>query len=140
MDQLDIAIHATVHDAELSTNDISARLGMSRQILLNKANPQSDTHKLTVREAVALQIVTCDDRINRAMQLAVPSDPGPQVPLLTSVLTVCREQGDVVRVIDEALKDGKLSLREAEMCQKEIDDLMHALADLRSQLKLAADV
>ena len=55
MDHIDQAIYDTVHNSELSAKQIAPLMGVGHQVLINKANPQTETHKMSLREAVALQ-------------------------------------------------------------------------------------
>lgn len=71
MDDLDQAIYSTVHSSRIGAKKIAQRIGISDQVLLNKANPSNETHKLTVREALAIQLATKKKDIARAMQIAV---------------------------------------------------------------------
>jgi len=135
MDHIDQAIYDTVHSSAISAKSIAKRLGMSHQVLLNKANPQSEFHKLTLREAVAIQLITSNNSIHRAIGIELASvDELPQAGLLETVLAASREHGDVVRAIDEALSDGRFTLREVEACQQEIDDAIKALTALRQSI------
>lgn len=136
MDHIDQAIHTTVHDSDIPAKDIAQRLGMSHQVLINKANPQSEFHKLTLREALALQLITGSRRILQAMdtELSLSGGVNKSKGLLESVLAASREHGDVVRAVQEALEDNRFTLRERELCQKEIDEAVNALHELRASV------
>lgn len=69
MDHLDSVIYDTVHNSDIKPKALAAVLGMSHQILLNKANPQCDTNKFSVHELMALQHHTRSTRIAEAMCL-----------------------------------------------------------------------
>ena len=131
MDHIDQAIYSTVHDSELSAKQIATLMGMSHQVLLNKANAQCESHKLTLREALQLQMITGNRRITEAMSVELDTyadDIKRAAPsLMESMLNAAREQGDVARAIQESLQDGKFTLREREQCQREINEAIEAL-------------
>ncbi len=137
MDHIDQAVYDTVHNSEISAKEIAQRLGMSHQVLLNKANPQSEFHKLTLREALAVQLITGNRRIHKAIEVELglgANEKQQHTNILESVLVASREHGDVMRAIHEALEDGRFTLREREQCQREIDEAVAALTGLRESV------
>ena len=138
MDHIDQAVYETVHNSEMPAKEIARRIGMSHQILINKANPQCETHKLTLLESVAIQLVTGSKSIHRAVGVELSIDdsdlPVTKNNLLESVLSASKEHGDVVGAVQAALADGRFTLREKERCQKEIDESMSALSELRKSI------
>ncbi|WP_281545868.1 phage regulatory CII family protein [Grimontia sp. SpTr1] len=137
MDHLDTAVYSTVHDSPIPARQIAQQLGMSHQVLINKANPQSDSHKLSLREALAVQLITGNYRILEAMTTELDLHKAEEqrtASLLESVLKATAEHGDVVKVIQDALEDGVFSLREREKCQQEVDEAIKALETLRKAI------
>lgn len=140
MDNLDTAIHNTLHKSNLCAKAISSEMGIVHQVLVNKANPQTDSHKLTVREALQMQLITGNYAIHTAMtnELNLASKqsvaPKPQLGVLESVLLAGKEHGDVLRSITEAMADGRFTLREQEDCQREITEAIEALTQLRESI------
>lgn len=135
MDHIDQAIHSTIHESDIPAKEIAQRLGMSHQVLINKANPQSEFHKMSLREALAVQLITGSTRIHDAM--AVELDVNETIPsksVVDSILLACKEHGDVVSVVHGALEDGRFTLREREDCQREINELITALVTLRESV------
>ena len=67
---LDLAIYATIHDYTNRNGRGAAALGplvgISPAVLCNKANPNIDSHHLTLAEAVRIQAITGDYRIHEA--------------------------------------------------------------------------
>ena len=136
MDQIDIAVHDTLHNSGMEPKKIADNMGMGHQILLNKANPNSEFHKLTLREAIGLMKITGSTRILDAMaaELGVDKPTQEKLPIpgvLEAVLVATAEHGDVVNVIRQSLADGRFTLREKESCQKEIGEAMEALSILQ---------
>jgi hypothetical protein len=121
----------------MKTVDIAKRLGMSHQVLINKANPQSEFHKLTLREAVAIQLMTGNHRIHEAVGVELSESEQPETNkrgLLETVIQASCEHGDVVKAINDAMEDGRFTLRERERCQREIDEAFEALKALQKAI------
>lgn len=133
MDHIDQAIYDTVHNSELSAKQIAPLMGVGHQVLINKANPQTETHKMSLREAVALQLITGNHAIYRAMgmELSIKAKQAAPLGILESVLKAGKEHGDVLAMIHKSMEDGKLTMREQEQCQREITEAIEALMDLR---------
>ncbi|SMG00356.1 phage regulatory CII family protein [Burkholderia singularis] len=57
------AAYAVVHDYPGGSESLAPRVGLSGAMLRNKVNPNNDTHKLVLAEAVRITDVANDDRI-----------------------------------------------------------------------------
>ncbi|KZZ72374.1 hypothetical protein A3765_28620 [Oleiphilus sp. HI0130] len=136
MDHICQAIYDVVHDSDLSTKEIASRLGMPRQTLINKANPQCESHKLGVLESVAIQKMTGSTAIVRAMMLELDQSKESASPAhyLQAALHFSREVGDVVRAIEDAAADGRFTAREVEQCMREMDEAEKSISELRASL------
>jgi hypothetical protein len=88
MDHIDQAIYDTVHNSELSAKQIAPLMGVGHQVLINTANPQTETHKMSLRESVALQLITGNHAIYRAMgmELSIKAKQAAPLGILESVL------------------------------------------------------
>lgn len=137
MDQLDIAIHQTAHDAQGGLSALARAIGVGEQVLRNKVCPTSDTHKLSLREAVAIMDATDDDRILsvladlRGYTLTRKTLPD-STSIVAAVLLSDSEHGDVSREIQAALSDGKLTEHERAAITKQIHEAQAALDVLAS--------
>ena len=69
MDQLDIAVHQTAHDAPGGLPNLAKCMGINEQVFRNKVNPHCDTHHLNVREMVAMMLLTNDTQIMDALAI-----------------------------------------------------------------------
>lgn len=129
MSHLNQAMHDLVHKSEMSTTEISETLGIGRQILTNKVNPENTFNKLTVHELFAITILTGNDVVLRAMQsefvLSVLRD-APQ-SILEAMINQGKEIGDVFAAVQEALADNHLSERERSKILKEIREAITSL-------------
>lgn len=133
MDILDQAIYDTVHKSDVRASEIATRLGMNHQVLLNKANPQNESHKMSVRESLAIQLLTGNHRIQSALDtlLNAESLQTPFQCVFQAMLATSKEQGDVARVIQEAMSDGRFTMREKEDAFREIDEVIESLELLK---------
>lgn len=142
MDQLDIAIHGTAHDATGGLDALARCMGVGAQVLRNKVCPTTDTHKLSLREAVAMMDATDDDRILHALAMmrgytlarrALPDAKS----IVAAVLAADAEHGDVSREIQDALADGKLTEAEKAAIAHQIQAAQLALDALNSTVQHA---
>lgn len=137
MDQLDIAIHQTAHDAPGGLDALARKMGLGAQVLRNKVCPTTDTHKLSLRESVAMMDASNDDRILAALAdlrgytLARKVLPDAAT-IVAAVLSADAEHGDVSREIMSALSDGKLTEPERAAITQQIRDAHAALDVLKS--------
>ncbi len=129
MSHLNQAMHDLVHKSEMSTTEISETLGIGRQILTNKVNPENEYNKLTVHELHAIQVLTGNDVVLRAMQaefvLSVLRDAPTSI--LEAMINQGKEIGDVFAAVQEALADNHLSERERSKILKEIREAITSL-------------
>lgn len=136
MDQLDIAIHQTAHVAPGGLEALARTMGISAQVLRNKVCPTTETHKLGVREALAMMEIANDDRILEVMAQQRGRTLGHiELPCATSiiraVLSEDAEHGGIAKQINSALADGRLTEREKSDITRQIArtiDTLNALA------------
>lgn len=137
MDQLDIAIHSTAHDAPGGLPALARRMGTHEQSFRNKVCPTTDSHKLNLREALAMMDITNDDRILETLaemrgytiQRKVLPDASS---IISAVLSADADHGGVAREIHAALADGKLTEAERASITKQIHDAKQSLDTLQS--------
>lgn len=142
MDQLDIAIHQTAHDAHGGLPALARKIGIGEQVLRNKVCSTTDTHKLNIREMVAMMDATNDDRIleviagMRGYTLARKALPDAQ-SIVAAVLAADAEHGDISREIQDALADGRLTEAEKASIAKQIIEARKSLDVLNSTVQHA---
>ena len=131
---IDTAAQVVVHETDgLSVQQIASMAGMRYQTLINKVNPDNDTHKLTLREAVALQQVTGNHAILHTMETLLGDRATEQEPL-QALLTSAIKHGDVVKLVNNALEDGHLTASERRDCLKVIAESIKGLQDVQQSL------
>lgn len=127
MNQLELAVHQTAHEAEGGLRALALDIGMGEQVLRNKVNPYQDTHKLSLHEAQAMMRRTSDLRILEAQAAEFGrtiNNPLARTPraLVLEMLAADAEHGDVTRRVMDAIADGKITAAEAASIRKEIQD------------------
>lgn len=138
MDHFTQSIYDLVHKSNVGTAHIAEVLGMSHQILINKANPFNTHNKLSVHELHAIQVLTGNCIVLRAMQadLVLATLKDAPVSILEAMISNGKECGDVFRVVQEALADNKITERERAGILKEIRDAIASLE--RTELAVIA--
>ncbi len=138
MDYFQQALHDLVHQSNQSSKEISAALGMSHQVLINKVNPNNTVNKLTVHELHAIQLLTGNDVVLRAMQGAIILSALKDAPcsIVEAVVSNGKECGDVFSAVQEAMADNRLTERERSKILKEIREAIASLQ--RTELAVLA--
>lgn len=134
MDQLDLAIHSTAHTAAGGLPKLANKLGIGETVFRSKCNPNTETHKLSLREAMAMMLLTDDVRILEVMadQLGYKLEPVETCAadsVLDAVLLLGSSVGEVNRTIQEALADNRISARELADIRNRSSE---AMAELRA--------
>lgn len=142
MDQLDIAIHSTAHNASGGLPALARMLGMHEQVLRNKVCATTESHKLNLREALAIMDATNDDQIlvelARLRGYTIERNVLPNASsIVAAVLNADAEQGDISRAIQQAIADGKLTETDKHNINKEICEAEQALGVLKSTIHSA---
>lgn len=132
MDQLDIAIHSTVMLPKGRLTWLAKLMKVSAAVLRSKANYNTKTHKLTLREAFTIMQLTEDIQILQVMAHAlgfklVPLSVTAADSPLAAVLNVNSEIGDVHRVLQQSLAGRTITYRQLAAIRKEVEEAIHSL-------------
>ncbi|MCO8056076.1 phage regulatory CII family protein [Acinetobacter towneri] len=142
MNIIDAAYH-TVHDYPGGATALAPRLGIKSPAVLNsKVNPNTDTHHITLVEAIKIMAITNDYRILQSMnaQLGKVAIDLPQIPecrdtaLTDLVLSFGMQGGDVYTLFKTMMADGRITRGEAVDLSKVIHKLHEILAELNAQV------
>lgn len=142
MNIIDAAYH-TVHDYPGGATALAPRLGIKSPAVLNsKVNPNTDTHHITLVEAIKIMAITNDYRILQSMNahLGKVAIDLPQIPecrdtaLTDLVLSFGMGGGDVYTLFKEMMADGRITRGEALDLSKVIHKLHEILAELNAQV------
>lgn len=140
---IDDAAYATVHDYPGGSESLAPRLGTSGAVLRNKVNPNNATHRLTLAEAVQLSDIANDDRMlqswaalrGKALVDIVPRDDARSV--VAHVLQMHASEGELSRVLNDALADGVITQTEMRAINDAAFDVQGALISLVGRLVAA---
>lgn len=131
------AVHATVRSYPGGSEALAPRVGMTPGVLRNKANPNSDTHRLAIEEASEIMGVTGDYRILHALAAehgfvctgtaAEQEKPGS---VMQTLLSMRVSDGALSTVLHSALADGRVSPNEMKHISAAIQKLMFELLKL----------
>jgi hypothetical protein len=125
--------HAVAHDYPGGCESLAPRVGMSAAVLRSKVNPQIDTHKLTLQDAVRITDTTNDERIIEAwlaernavmVKLPTASEQPDNEEILNKFLKLTTHYGELARRHSEATFDGVVDDQEMEDLER-IGNLIH---------------
>lgn len=142
MNIIDAAYH-TVHDYPGGATALAPRLGIKSPAVLNsKVNPNTDTHHITLVEAIKIMAITNDYRILQSMNahLGKVAIDLPQIPecrdtaLTDLMLSFGMQGGDVYTLFKTMMADGRITRGEAVDLSKVIHKLHEILAELNAQV------
>ncbi|WLF83777.1 phage regulatory CII family protein [Moraxella sp. ZY210820] len=141
MNILDTAYN-TVHDFPGGATALAPRMGIKSHAVLNsKVNPNTETHHLTLMEAVKIMQITGDYRILHAInaQLGKVSIDLPDIPesqrdvsLMEQMLEISIKKGDVTKAFKQMIADGRITRGEA----MDMDTLIYELVRQLNQFKM----
>lgn len=146
MNILDTA-HAVAHNYPGGCESLAPRLGVSPAVLRSKVNPNTDTHKLTLHEAVRIGEVTDNDAILEAWA----SERGYALVKLPSAVECCdaaivelmgkawSTHGLVGREIVKTLEDGRVEHSEVVRVEARIFQHAQVLFNLAARLRGMAE-
>jgi hypothetical protein len=115
------AAYAVVHDYPGGSESLAPRVAMPAAVIRNKVNPNNDTHKLSLLEAVRITAVTGDERILEAwvhdrnavlVKLPAATETPDNQEILTKFLELTAHYGALARRYQEATEDDVVDERE----------------------------
>jgi hypothetical protein len=137
-------VHRAIHEALLDAGpkQIAHQMGTSHTNLLNRANPNDDTHRLNVEQFLQILVHTADMRPLAALADAfgydlVAKDGVKARSLTAALLHMTREVADVTRAVGDALEDDHVSQTEKAMIRREITEARKALDVMDASVKVA---
>jgi hypothetical protein len=114
------AFYKTVHQAAGGCEAIAVRLGMSAQILRNKANPNNSANRVLLEDADQVMGITGDVRVLHALaanhsHVCIRVDPAASssdLAVLELVVQVMTGNGEVGAEVNRTLADGRVERHE----------------------------
>lgn len=145
MNTADAAYHV-VHDYPGGSESLGPRVDISSAVLRNKVNPNNDTHRLTLAEAVRITDITSDDRILQAwarargyMLIKPPAGHTCDMAILEQVVGLAVVNGEFMATVNEALSDGKITRDEIERIHERENKLQAQAATVTGSLEGMAE-
>lgn len=137
-------VHRAIHETVLASGpkELAHKMGMSHTTLLNRANPNDDTHRLNVEQLLQIMLHSGDASVLRAMAAEfgyeLVEKQAPQAMGLTAaLLSMSAEVADVTRAVADALEDGKVSQTEKQLIKRELLGARESLDVLEASIKAA---
>jgi hypothetical protein len=117
-------VHRAIHETVLASGpkELAHKMGMSHTTLLNRANPNDDTHRLNVEQLLQIMLHSGDASVLRAT---------------AALLSMSAEVADVTRAVADALEDGKVSQTEKQLIKRELLGARESLDVLEASIKAA---
>lgn len=137
------AFHETVHSAPGGLEALAVRLGMSAQILRNKANPNNNSNHVSLRDVERVMELTGDYRTMHALAksfgfvcIKVEDSCGPSdLALLEVVTSAMSANGGFGAAINKALEDGRIQQHEVEEVKDAAFAAPRAIHDVVSRMQ-----
>jgi len=138
LDHFKQSIYDLVHKSDTSCTEIAEILSMKHQVLINKANPNNTKNWLSVNELHAIQLITGNDVVLRAMQAELVLHTLKDAPcsILEAMISNGKECGDVFGAVQNALADNRLTERERSDILRELNEAKESLT--RTELAVIA--
>lgn len=133
-----------IHEAllEAGPKQIAHKMGTSHTSLLNRANPNDDTHRLNVEQFLQILLHSGDMRPLKALadvfgyQL-VSKEQAAATTLTSALLHMSAEVADVTRAVANALDDGHVSQTEKALIKRELAGARESLEVLEASVRAA---
>jgi len=124
------ACHDVVKDA--GAEELANKMGMAHVSLLQRANPDNDSHKLTINQLYQILLHTGDLRPLQELARGfgfhlVPRDVQPAACLATATLSMASEAADVTKAAIEALEDHVITRLEFKRIEREGREAQHKI-------------
>lgn len=134
------ATQAAVLDNEAKV--LATKMGLPHVSLLQRANPDNDSHNLTIQHLFGILLHSGDMRPLKALADAfgfdlVSREAVTAKDLSAAVLHMHAEVADVTTAVTQALEDGRVSRVEKELIKREIAQAQNSLDVLLESVKVA---
>ncbi|AKV07896.1 Rha family transcriptional regulator [Pseudomonas fluorescens NCIMB 11764] len=140
MEQVHRAIHEAVLDA--GPKQLAHLMGMSHTALLNRSNPNDDSHRLNLEQFLQILVHSKNPEPLQLLASALGYELVPLVKpegksLVQALVHMAAESGDVSRAVHDAMADGRVTQIEKAGIQKEIGHVRQSLLVLEESVKAA---
>ncbi|UCP00080.1 phage regulatory CII family protein [Metapseudomonas lalkuanensis] len=140
MEEFHRALHDTVLEAGPKT--LAHLMGMSHTSLLNRSNPNDDTHRLNIEQFLQILVHSNDVRTLKVLAAEfgyelVPKQPARKQNLTGALVHMNAEVADVTRTVADAVADQHLTSLERAAILREADQAIDSLHSLKASVKAA---
>jgi hypothetical protein len=140
MEQVHRAVHEAVLDA--GPKHLAHLMGMSHTSLLNRSNPNDDSHRLNFEQFLQILVHSKNPEPLQVLANAlgyelVPVNKPEGKTLIEALIHLAAESGDVQRSVHDAITDGHISQHEKAQIHKEIRHVRESLLVLEESVKAA---
>lgn len=127
MNRLQWAIYDAVHS--YGVRELAELMRVAPQTLINKVNPELDTHQLTFDQFTLVLEATKSEKILSALADRAEMAPREDLRrgLTVAVLEAAKESGDVLAVFSAQAGDGHWSVRDADQFETEVNQAVEKL-------------
>ena len=138
------AFYHTVHSYPGGASSLAPRMGMSPDVLRNKADVKKEHHKPNLQDVISVMDLTGDLSILRALAadqgllLVKASEAGKHecdMSVLEQVTGLMVEQGKFASEIYTSLADGSLTDKEMAAIEEAGRQFMTAIAEVKQRMK-----
>lgn len=140
MEQVYRAIHEAV--LEVGPKQLAHLMGMSHTALLNRSNPNDDSHRLNLEQFIQILVHSKNPEPLELLAGALGYVLVPQVKpkgksLVEALADLAAESGDVSRAVHDAMSDERVTQIEKAHIQKEIGHVRQSLLVLEESVRAA---
>lgn len=140
-------LRAVAHDYKGGCESLAPRLGMSAAVLRSKVNPNTDTHKATLMDAVQITDMADDDRVLEAWArdrgyalVHLPDVEGCTDAAIVELMgEAWSTHGLVGKEICKTLEDGRVEHKEVERVEGRIFKHAQVLFNIAARLRGMAE-
>lgn len=137
------AAYRTVHNSEGGAQAVADGVGIGKQVLVNKVNPNSGSHHLTLEEAVKVMKFTGDIQMLHAIaqEFSGVFVPLPECSSLSDdaifsdISEMSVKFGGLIQEVVEDARDGQITATELNKIEGEAMRLREVLARLLAHVK-----
>lgn len=137
------AAYRTVHESPGGASAVADGIGIGKQVLVNKLNPNNNSHHLGLEEAIKLMEFTGDIQILHALAqgfsgIFIPLGNTPSISdnaVITDISDMSVKFGRLVQEVVEDAKDGEITGTELNRIEGEAMRLRTTLEALLSHVR-----
>lgn len=137
------AAYRTVHESPGGATAVAEGIGIGKQVLVNKLNPNNNSHHLGLEEAIKLMEFTGDIQILHALAqgfsgIFIPLGNTPSISdnaVITDISDMSVKFGRLVQEVVEDAKDGEITSTELNRIEGEAMRLRTTLEALLSHVR-----